>query len=287
MAIYTPIVNALSELGADDIGKVVGKVGSVGGRILLHQISKHTGIDLSDPDNKQNVEEAAKRLLDDRKGFRELKVKLAEIQQSIELKEIESDQLLMSKKLALHEEAMRSDDRWVRRVRPTALRAALVFAFFLVFTFIAVVWFEVRFQSHWFAKCMEATEGRDNCFAYLTGRISFVAMYTNAMSTLGMTALIGLVLSPIAYYFHSRKNEKLEDKDDTNIGLAGVVRKVLPPYRKTQPEEQAEPVERRERVLPRKMPEGAYKRTDDEPIPPVEGIKKLMPDEPPLPPVRR
>ena len=24
MAIYTPIVNALSELGADDIGKVVG-----------------------------------------------------------------------------------------------------------------------------------------------------------------------------------------------------------------------------------------------------------------------
>ena len=47
MAIYTPIVDALSELGADDIGKVVGKVGSVGGRILLHQISKHTGIDLS------------------------------------------------------------------------------------------------------------------------------------------------------------------------------------------------------------------------------------------------
>ena len=289
MAIYTPIVDALSELGADDIGKVVGKVGSVGGRILLHQISKHTGIDLSDPDNKQNAEEAAKRLLDDRKGFRSFKLELRRIAQTVELREIESNQVLAEKNYSLYEIELKSDDRKIRLLRPRLATYNSAFTGIFILTMVFILVAEVWFSVAWFRECMEA-EDSAGCFEYLGDRKSFVNLYITLLSTTGMLALISGIQMHNAFYFYRRSTEKIQGKDGTDSFAENVknkVRKVLPPYRKTQPEEQVAPVERRERVLPRKMPEGAYKRTDDEPIPPVEGIKKLMPNEPPLPPVRR
>ena len=268
---YAPIIAALGELGSSDIGKGIT---GIAGNVLINEISKRTGIDLSDPNNKQNAEEAAKRLLDDRKGFREFKLELRRIQQAVELREIESNQAIMTQKLSLHQAAIQSDDRRVRNTRPLSVRLAWFFIGCLILTFIGILLFEIRFQNYWFEQCMES-DHRAECFEFMGKRVSFVATFIQAMGSIGMTALIAGVVMPISFYFQSRRAEKLHNKDDSNLlSDAGKVR-MISDDRGVLPEKAPSVVDRalttiapvRERVLPREMPEGAYK---GEPLLPVK-----------------
>ena len=212
MVVSPGVIAALEQIGATDVLK---SVASSAGKAVLTRIA---GTDNSD-ELIRFIAENKERVL---ALNNELRAKELDVQAELNRQDTE----LINRAWDDTTKANQSDDRWVRRMRPTIARAAYAVVCVIVGLIFYVFYKEIQFESHWTKICM-ATDSANSCLnTIFDNRTSYPKQLAEFMGVLGVITFFGLALSPIAFYFRQRHVEKLSNKDDTDTEEFDVIGKV-------------------------------------------------------------